>query len=282
MLPNIIFIFALAGIILIILRRLPEAVQIQDHEGQQEPVDKRLMGKGLPAQAFSKAKVWSRLWSTKIWNFILEAKDLKPNPVTGYRIKKIFGHIHKASPDVQKPADIAPATAVAAAVPAQPKDENFYLELIKKEPKNLANYDALGKFYVEKENFADAKDIYLYLTSHEPTKADHHGRLAFCYYKMGMFDKAAEHYKTSIDMDSTQPNRYYNWALCLEAKGDFIGAIKAYQQAIALEHKNCKFHIGLSNAFAKTGDKEKAKQALLEAQKIDPFNEIVKSKLKHF
>jgi Flp pilus assembly protein TadD len=270
-LPNIIFIFAILGIVLIILRHLPEAATLEAEGPESEGLEERLALKGLPAIAISKVRSFLKWWGKKLWNFILEAKDLKPSAVTGYKIKKIFGDkptLPSFQPTPKNENEEQPAAT-----------EETILEKIKDEPKNLSNYDVLGKFYLESNNFGDAKDIYLYLTKHEPGNSDFQARLAYIFYKQGEFSEAADRYNKSLTLDSSQPNRYYNLGLSREAEGKIEEAVKAFVHAIALEGNNPKFHIGLSNAYLKTGDKNKALQALSRAKKLDPTNQSIQTKI---
>lgn len=261
-LPNIIFIFAVLGIILIILRHLPEAADLSQVEEQQLSADQKLASKGLPAVAISKTTVLLKFWVRKTWHFVLEAKDLRPTALTGYKIKKIFGQRGQAQAQAQ-------SSHIFTSPPAEKpevKNEAYFLEAIKRQPKNLDGYDALGKFYLDTGNFTDAKDIYAYLTSHKPSDSDYQAKLAHSLYKLGEYGFSAEHYQKSLALDSTQPNRYYNLGLALEAAGRFPEAVQAFRQAISLEPGNGKFHISLSNVYVRMGNKTQGQLAAQRAE----------------
>jgi len=266
-LPNIIFIFSILGIVLIILRRLPEAGAEAGNQAEEAEAHEILQDKGLPAQAISKIKVAVTFAVKKSWNFILEAKDLKPHAAAGYKMKKLFA----ALPGFKK-QDIHPVLS------ADVKNEQYYLDQIKQEPKNLTLYDALGKFYLEAENFGDAKDIYQYLVNHQPASPDFQARLAYCFFQTKNYERAAEHYQKSLALDSTQPNRYYNLGLSLESAGKTAESVEHFEHAAGLEPAP-KFYVSLSAAYEKLGNTDKAREALQLAQKLDPDNESVKEKL---
>lgn len=255
-LPNVIFIICVAGIILIILRKLPEATN-QLPENQETAAAEKLIQKGLPALGFSKARVFIVSSLKKIWNFALEAKDLKPHAAVGYRMKKIFGG--------KQPGTTAQPRSLSHAL--ETKNENYFLDRIKQEPKNLKYYDDIGRFYLEKDKFADALDIYQYLVSHEPSNPDFHARLGFCNYKAKNFTKASEAYQKSLALDSTQPNRYYNLGLSQEADGEDEEAVKSFEQAIVLEPLE-KYYKALAVAYERLGNKHKAREAQFRAKKI--------------
>lgn len=254
-----------------ILRHLPEAASATQPEPKEDS-RKKLLAKGLPAQAISKIRVAVFFAVKKVWHFVLEAKDLRPTAQMGYQMKKIFGG---RLPSFKKPALIQPLTT------HEVKNEQYYLDLIKLQPRNLAHYDALGKFYLEQDNTDDARDIYQYLANHEPANPDFQARLAYCFYKTKNFKRAAEHYQKSLTLDSTQPNRYYNLGLSLEAAGKLPEAVVNFERAIYLE-PSVKYYISLSTARLKLGDAKKAEEALLAAQRLDPENETLKAKLERF
>jgi len=200
---------------------------------------------------------------------MLEAKDLKPTAITGYNLKKIFGNRHLGAQKTQT----HPSTTQDI------KDEKFFLEAIKKEPKNFTHYDSLGKYYLEKNSFTDSRDIYEYLTNHQPTNGDYSARLAYSCYQLKQYDQAAIYYERSLALDSAQPNRYYNLGLSWEALGQPSQAEHAILSAIALEPKNSKYYISLSNIYSKMGEQVKAKTILEQARHFDPKNETLKEKI---
>jgi tetratricopeptide (TPR) repeat protein len=264
-LPNLIFILAILGILIMILRRLPEAAAEAEAGDSGNEAATKLTGKGLPAVAISQVKSLFNLWIKKIWNFMLEAKDVKHQALAGYRIRKIFGGPQAA----RQQTSAAP----------QARSEQDFLEAIKNDPKNLGNYDSLGKFYLENSQIEDARDIYHYLTQHDAANADYYARLAYCYYQLKDFEKTAEYYGKSVALDSSQPNRYYNLGLVLEAQGKNGEARQALRQAITLEPNNPRYYISLSNVCLKLGAHDQALNALQKAHQFDPQNEKVAEKL---
>ncbi len=239
-LPNITFILSVLGILLVILRHVPQAAVSENEQAAQPAAELKLIEKGLPAQAISKIKVKLATAVKKAWNFILEAKDLKPHAAAGYKMKKIFGN--------RMPLFKKPAFPVVTQTLHEVKNEQYFLDIIKLQPKSLTNYDGLGKFYLDQENVNDARDIYQYLVNHEPMNADYQARLAFCMYQTKNFTKAAEHYKKAVALDSTQPNRYYNLGLSLEAAGRTQEAQLALKKALEMEPENPKFQLRRSKS----------------------------------
>ena len=230
--PNITFILSVLGILLIILKQVPQATALKNEQTEHVENQQRLLEKGLPAQTISKIKVKLQTLLRRAWNFVLEAKDLKPHAEAGYKMKKIFGG---KLPIFKKP------TIIVSQLAPEEKTEQYFLDIIKLEPKNLLHYDDLGKFYLDRENIVDAKDIYQYLVNHQPANPDFQARLAYCFYQVKNFIKAADHYKKSVILDSTQPNRYYNLSLSLEAAGRLKESKEALRKALQMDPENPKF-----------------------------------------
>lgn len=262
LIPNLIFVLAVLGLIIIVIKNLPKENKKELQEPKPQSVEQKLEDRGLPTVNISKVKSKAKLWSKKSWDFILEAKDLKQTAKAGYTVKKIF----------QKPPQKTKGS------PNQILEKQI-LEKIKQDPKNLANYNELGKLYLKKKNFQDATDIYEYLIKHDPGQAEYHAKLGFCKYNLKDFYDSTKHYRASIELDSTQPNRYYNLGLSLEAQGKLADAALAAQKAISMENSNLKFYLGLSSIQEKMGKTQKAKATLEIAQRLEPSNPLVLEKL---
>lgn len=260
-LPNLIFLFCVLGLIVLILKRLPEAVSLEEKEKNRATTEEKLAKKGLPIIAFSFVKEKSKFWTKKAWSYALEAKDLKPGASVGYKIRKLFGYMEvaqKPSPQMEvKPEAKAttPAKVETVSDDTQKKEKEI-LEAIKKEPKNYHNYDALGKLYIERENFTDAKDVYLYLVNHESGHSEYHARLGYCLLKLKDYEQAQERYRKSIALDSTHPNRYYNLGLCQEILEKYEDAEKSFEKALELEPDNLKYRQAKDRLLLKLEDQK--------------------------
>ena len=265
-LSNLFFLLAVFILIILFLRRLPEASQ-SGTIAAETPIEQKLSKKGLPALAASKTWSFIKYWLKKIWNFALEAKDLKPADSAGYKIRRLFLLSHKT-----RESNLQPNVTPKNLPVAEAELEQELLTAIKADPKNLAHYDSLGKFYMEKENFSEGKDIYRYLINHDSGNAEYHSRLANCYYRLGDFTNSAQSFEKSLSLDSTQPNRYYNLGLAWEASQNFGKSLRALQQAIALEPDNSRFYYAMGSVLEKLGKKKEAITAFKKSHRLDPQN----------
>lgn len=229
-LMNITFVLSVLGVILLVLRHLPQATKIDkqtrlEKQSQQSPeVHHKLVAMGLPVMAYSKSKALFRTITHKIWQFILEAKGLKQSPKISYQFQKIF---QEAKSDLS-------GTAVI-------KNEQYYIDLIKRNPKDNGCYDMLGQYYIQEKKMPDAVNVYEYLVTHVPNEVMYWVRLGLASLYLQENQRAKEAYQKAVELDPTHPSRFYNLALAEQGLKDFDSAIVAINQALDLEPKNQKY-----------------------------------------
>jgi tetratricopeptide (TPR) repeat protein len=227
LLANLILILSILGVIILVVRKLPQAVG--EHREEQDAKELEngpdlLAEKGLPTVNASRIKVALKLGWHKIWQFMLEAKGLKHAPKISYNFKKILKR--------DKELEVKPPIA---------RNEDYYIELIKRHPKELEYYDQLGQFYLEARKYSDAANVYDYLAEHEPTNSGYFAKLGLSNLHDQEFAKSAEAYEKSVKLDPSHPNRYYNLALALQGEKQWVKAVKALDAALELDSGNKKY-----------------------------------------
>ncbi len=225
---NLILILSILGVIILVVRKLPQAVGEKNREDEQD--SSQAVGevlaeeKGLPTRAVPKLKANLKVISHKVWQFMLEAKGLKHAPKVAYNFKRILKKTHE--PETKRP--IA-------------RGEDYYIDLIKRHPKDLTYYDQLGQFYLEARKYSDAGNVYDYLTSHEPTNSSFFARLGLAHLHDQEFMKSAEAYEAAVKLDPSHPNRFYNLALAYQGTKQWKKAVEALNSALELDSTNQKY-----------------------------------------
>lgn len=238
--PNIIFIVAVMGVILIILKHLPEAATLPDNTASTTMPEHRLQNKGLPVEFASKIKASLVFWGKRLWHFVLEAKGIKHQAQVGYRIKKMFNK--KKVVDAKNTENVfAPLNNAQPVQQHVVKDEKYFLDAIQQDPKNLDNYAGLAKIYLDNKNYKEAKDIYEYLVKHDSGNANFYAKLGYVSYLTEDFNSSVSSYQFSLALDSSHPSRYYNLGLALRALNKNAEAKQAFQKALTLEPNNVKY-----------------------------------------
>jgi tetratricopeptide (TPR) repeat protein len=232
--------------IVLVLRRLPEAQTLTPDELKKETVETKLEEKGIPTKNINKLWAKFKFWLHKIWNLALEAKDLSPKPAA-YNLKKLFQL--KTSPKVFEKPKSAPQLLTDANLETREKheavSEQELLEAIKREPKNHTHYDHLAKFYLTRHQYQDAKDIYMYLVGHEVGNPVFHARLAQTAFLLKDFNLAESHFEKSLALDKMHPNRYYNLGLSQECQEKWQKAADSFTKALEMEPQNLKYQAAL-------------------------------------
>lgn len=222
--------------IALILRRLPEAVTLEQKEHGSNAAPTALLHKGFFGRTMSKYKTVILFWWQRLLNFILEAKDLRHSAAVSYKIKKIF--------QKRSPVSMIITTTPSLNAPINKKitkSESDYLQLIKADPRNLANYNNLGQLYVEQGAFLDARHIFEYLIKHEPGNSTYYAKLGYCMLQLRQYIDAAANYEKALALDSGYPNRYYNLGFAYKASGKLQEAKTALMKALELESENIKY-----------------------------------------
>jgi tetratricopeptide (TPR) repeat protein len=220
LLPNLILLLSILGVFVLVLRRLPEASNLDQKEAaaHAEP-SLKLLAKGLPAKAASRSRAALSVAFRRLWHFMLEAKGMRQGPAVNYRIKKMWQR--KASGPM--------------------RNEAFYLEQIKHFPKDLEQYNRLGQYYLDQKNFEEARNVYDYLTKHAASNSDYLAKLGYVMLHLQQYDQAVSSYNKALGLDPSHPNRYYNLALAYSALRDWAPALGALKKAVALEPANQKY-----------------------------------------
>ncbi len=281
-LPNLIFLFAVLGIIILILRRVPEATGSGPIPGlHTDPEEERaaddLRRKGVPAAAWSKTQKLVVAVGKRIWRFILEAKGLSQNPKVSYKINKLLKNSEQAEDktegqtvsettshsetqsavavgqtdsSVVTPSTTENSSAAKTNEPANASgpDENYYIDLIKRFPKDWQNYNNLGQFYLDNKNHQDAQGVYEFLTKQDSQNSEFWAKLGYTKFCLGQFGAAVSNYVKSVELDQSHPNRYYNLGLAHLELNHKAEAKLALQKAIQLEPDNVKYKEALSEA----------------------------------
>lgn len=226
---NITFVLSILGVILMVLRHLPQATREQKQlKARKEasnsiPAHEALEAKGLPARAYSRSLGIFKLIKHKIWQFVLEAKGLKQSPKISYQFQRIFSN---GEDDTQ---------------PALVKNEKYYIDLIKRNPKDNTYYDMLGQYYIEQKKMHDAVSVYDYLVNHAPTEAIFWVRLGLASLYLQEYERAEQAYDKAVKLDASNPSRFYNLALAQQGLKKYAAAVESLDKALHLEPNNRKY-----------------------------------------
>lgn len=248
-LPNLALVIAVAGLVILLTKKVPEAVKLSELEEAQNRADK-VLPEDVDTTNISRVFSFLVFYSLKIWHWMLEAKDLKPSAVASYRMKKM---IKRSRPVVETPPLTAPPVEVVEptvitppTVPLDQLTEDQIFELLKDTPKDTNLLSRLCQIYMDQGRHAEAAEVFEYLITLDPGESRHYAKLGFCNFQLEQYASSINNYEKSIALDPAHPNRYYNLALAYEMLKNWTGARKAFKQAIELDPENAKYKIALN------------------------------------
>ncbi|MBI4050563.1 MAG: tetratricopeptide repeat protein [Candidatus Doudnabacteria bacterium] len=258
-LPQVLIIISIAGIIVLVLRKLPAVTAFV---------------KGLKLEILSR----------KLWQYVLEVKELSKNPHFP-KFPASFPKIHLPTakfPFLKRP-DTPAFYLKEAQVNFEKGDfdeaERKFIKAIEKDSRNEEAYAGLGKIYLAQKNYEEAIEVYKYLVKHFPANDLYHANLAQAYHGNKLYEQAIEAYEQAIALSPDNAKRYVNLGLSLEAKNHTEEAILNYRKAADLERTNTQFLMVLAEALIKKDDKEEAEHILEQILQIEPTNHVARERL---
>jgi len=276
----LLIILSLAGIIIIILRRTPEARALRLPKFNQETFFSTLrkLGQGLR-------------WSGRtFWHYVLEAKEISKASGSFLARQNFRDKFQRVGIHFPKPklpffgnSDSVEFFLHQAEASLSREDyldaERQFIKVIEKDPKSEAAYAGLGKLYLAQRKFDEAAQTYNFLVKHHPTNDGYHSSLGQIYHGQKLYDKAAVAYERAIELAPANSKRYINLGLTLEAQKHLEEAILNYRKAVEMEKDNPQFLLVLSEALLKKGEKEQAEAVLEQILVLEPTNHHAREKL---
>lgn len=277
-LPQLLIIVSLAGILIIVLRKVPGVPEFVS----KTPF-KRLPSQGVKVVAGKIAKLFAIL-GEKLWHFVLEVKEISKSHTFPY-FPTSFPKIHFPKPRLHffkypnSPAFFL-AEAQASLTRGDFDDaERKFIKVIEKDAHNEEAFGGLGKLYLLQKKFEEAAETYKFLVKHHPANDGYYSNLGQAYHGQKLYDQAIEAYERAIELVPDNARRYINLGLTLEAKKHLEEAILHYRKAVDLEKNNTQFLMVLAEALIKKGDKEEAEILLEQILQLEPTNHLAREKL---
>jgi len=145
-----------------------------------------------------------------------EERDVDPERGTQIQEKKKFSIFHfkkKGEPEVMLEKTQDPLMEKAEELFFKKQyisAEKWYLEVIKKDPRNPKIYSRLGLIYISQKNYKDAISCLEEANKLEPTVASRYFNLSFANNEEGNRKEALDSARKAIRLDPQNP-KYKNW-----------------------------------------------------------------------
>ncbi len=136
--------------------------------------------------------------------------------------------------------------------------EKILISAVEKDPKNPKLYNKLGVIYIEQENFTDAKEAFKTALKYDKNNDLIHNNLGLALFNQGRYVEAIEAYQRSIQLNGLVPHRYINLGLSYAALREFGKALDSYKKALVLEKDNDDYQQLIREATEKLAEMSNA------------------------
>lgn len=275
---NLIILLSVLGILVIFLRRIPEVVQ-ENGQLQFAPPAKNIepSGNGL-LKSIGKALLSLFGFILRpIWNFMLEAKDLKQGQILASKFASFVKPKNRvinvgASNSIKKADKLFKEGK-------EDEAEQTYIQVIRKYPHEYSAFEGLIRIYFKQKKYDDIMEILEFLVSHNPTNDLYLAQLGNAYLSVRRYNDAIKVYEKSLALNGLIPARFVNLGLAQQGAGELSLARENFQKAVDLDPSNMQYLMIFVEALLKLHDKDAAITLLKAANERDPENAEIKQKL---
>jgi serine/threonine protein kinase/tetratricopeptide (TPR) repeat protein/TolB-like protein len=218
-------------------------------------------------------------WPPKAKGSITEALRLDPEQE---QVRMALAEMYQATGQVDsaieelgravalRPKDDQPHLALAAILAEQGRFDDSIREArtsIDLRPSYGQNHAALGYAYYRKGDYTNAISAYRRATELQPDNPRVFQMLGAAYQADGDVDKALENYRRALTI-RPDSRSYSNIGSLQSMQGRFGEAARAFEEAVKLEPGSLVAHRSLGDAYQRSGEPAKAREAYLQAVKL--------------
>lgn len=283
LISNFILIFTIVGILILLLRRMPE---VMEEKGQQlilgaPPKLNIEKSRLMRYTAIDAVKTFLQNILSKIWHFMLEAKDLKEGRILASNFSRIVTQSGKRVINIGAFSNLKKAEKLIAEGNLDAA-EMVYYDIIKKHPHEYPAYEGLVKIYFQQKKHDEVAEVLQYLIVHNPNNDSYYAQFGKLLLSQKRYADAIEAYERSFTINSLIPARFANVGLCYQALGNIPKAKENFKKALDLEPSNVQYLMMLVDVLIRLEQQNEAKKYLEQALEMDPDNALIRERLMQF
>jgi tetratricopeptide (TPR) repeat protein len=281
--PNIILFVAIVAVLAIFFRHVPEAVA----EGEASKRENSGISGGsvgnnndivsgigarlrvLASKTWILTKKASVFVGGKLWQFMLEAKDLKQGQILASKFARM---VKPTSMRITQNAVHSPMHEAEELFAASKYDEAEakYFSIITKFPHEYTAYEGLVKIYIQQKQYDNLEETLEYLVRHVPENDSYWAQYGNALMSTRQYTAAIEAYDKSVAINALIPARFANLGLTYKAIGDNAAAKINFQKASELEPSNLQYLVMLTDVMAEMEQNDSALELLTKAKEMLP------------
>jgi tetratricopeptide (TPR) repeat protein len=156
--------------------------------------------------------------------------------------------------------------------------ERLFIQALTIQPNALDIQAQLAKLYLTTDRETKAEALYRELLA-KRDDVTFHSNLGLAYYRQGKFVEACQAYQEALNRDPQTPERSAALGRACIAAQRFEEAAPLLEKATQRLARDTTLLSLLADCYLQLGMKDKAEDAYRRINKIEPYNEEVKSKL---
>lgn len=149
------------------------------------------------------------------------------------------------------------------------KAQEYYLKLVKNNPKNARYHNELGYVYMKRGFYELAEREYTQATVLDDFFVEAHYNKGTVLFKMGKFPEAIQEFEKVVKMDPNNAKAWNNLAMAVQVhENDYERALEFFRKAIKLDPENPDFHTNISNLYQAMGQNQLAEEHKNKAEAL--------------
>ncbi len=156
--------------------------------------------------------------------------------------------------------------------------ERFLIQALTIQPHAHDVRAELAKLYLTTGRESKAEAMYRELLQHRDD-VSFHANLGLAYYKQEMYVEACHAYQEALNRDAKNPERTAALGRACIAAKRFEEAAPLLEKASAFLSRDIELMHLLAECYLQLNQKDKAEEAYRRINKLEPYNEEVKTKL---
>jgi tetratricopeptide (TPR) repeat protein len=284
--PFALIVIALAIIITIVARRLPQLSlldveslpEVKEEKKKDEIIRKKAISKIAETKEKRQKKLAPFFERLRVWreNFMNYLNRLEKTIVSESKSKKAIN---------QAKLDVSPEEMRAIVRGGDyhlergelEAAEQKYIEAIKLDAKNVDAYYGLGNVYMRTDHLAEAEETFKFLLRLQPNNCMAVDKLGELAERKGDTQKAIEYYSKCVLMDDAKASRYAKIAELMLSAGAPDTACEAARQAVDIEPQNPKYLDLFIESSIISGNKKLAEDGFQRLRMVNPENQKLSS-----
>lgn len=151
--------------------------------------------------------------------------------------------------------------------------ERKYIEVLKKDERNVEAYRGLGKVYLDMEKYREAEETFKFLLRLSPQDDRAYNRLGMVTERAGELDKAAFYFEKAVALNPNLAVRYFDLGRLYHKLNKPALALRNFAKAVDIEPGNPKYLDQLVEISIICRDPDMARDALSRLKEVNPENQ---------